>query len=51
VIWNPANPAESLQYREVIGNWQDLGWTFRIQANQGIITFDDFEEIEFDGIK
>jgi hypothetical protein len=51
VIWNPANPAESLQYREVIENWQDAEWTFRIQVNQGLITFDDFEEIEFGAIK
>ncbi len=51
VLWDPANPAKSLQYREVIPNWQALDWTFRLQVNKGTILFDNFEEITFDRIK
>jgi hypothetical protein len=51
VLWDPANPQNRLQYREIIENWRGLDWTFRIQVNQGIITFDDFEEVTFDAIK
>ena len=51
VIWDPANPGNSLQYREVIENWKEIEWTFRIQVNKGTIVFDDFEEIIFDDIK
>jgi hypothetical protein len=51
LIWDPSKPEKSLRYREVIKNWKGLNWQFHIQVNEGIITFDDFEEIEFDGIK
>lgn len=51
VLWDPANPQNRLQYREVIANWGEAEWAFRIQVNTGIITFDDFEEIEFDAIR
>ncbi len=51
VLWDPANPDESLQYREAINTWAGLEWTFRIQTNQGTILFDNFEEILFDGIR
>ncbi len=51
VIWDPTNPDKALQYRETIESWKELDWAFRIQANQGTILFDNFEEIVFDGIK
>ncbi len=51
VVWDPANPTQSLQYRQVIADWNQLGWTFRMQVNKGTILFDNFEEIVFDSIK
>lgn len=51
VLWDPANPENHLQYRELIPNWQGLDWTFRIQVNKGTIIFDDFEVVVFDGMK
>ncbi len=51
VIWDPTNPGNNLQYRAVIENWKGLDWAFRIQVNQGLILFDDFEEVVFDDMK
>src|SRR5512138_2531640 len=51
VLWDPANPGNSLQYREVIPNWQRLDWTFCIQVNKGTISFDDFQVVVFVGMK
>jgi hypothetical protein len=51
VLWDPANPASRLQYREAITNWEGLDWAFRIQVNRGTIAFDNFEEIAFDAIR
>ncbi len=51
VVWDPANPDQSLQYRQTIVGWKELDWTFRTQVNNGTILFDNFEEIVFDDIK
>ena len=51
LIWDPANPQQTLQYRTVIENWKDIRWTFRMQVNTGTILFDDFQETQFDRIK
>jgi len=51
LIWDPSKPDQTLRYREVVKSWSGINWTFRIQANEGTIIFDDFMKIEFDGIK
>ena len=51
LLWDPSNPEKTVIYRDKLENWGGLTWTFRTQVNEGTIIFDDFEEIEFDGIK
>jgi hypothetical protein len=52
VVWDPTNPAEVLEYRNDFGEtWAGLPWTFVIQAQKGVIRFDNFKEINFGGEK
>ena len=51
LIWDTANPEKVIRYREKVEKWKELTWTFHIQVNERMIVFDNFEEIEFDGIK
>ena len=51
VLWDPSSPDKSIRYREKIQAWAHINWQFRIQVNEGTIFFDDFQEIEFDGIR
>jgi uncharacterized caspase-like protein len=52
VVWNPSNPAETVDYREQFDqSWAGLNWNFFMQANRGIIQFDNFREIKFSGAK
>ena len=52
VVWDPENPTETLEYRDSFGEtWAGLPWTFVIQAQKGVIQFDNFTEIKFTGAK
>jgi hypothetical protein len=52
VIWNPADPSQTIYYREKVGaKWADLTWKFTIGANSGTIQFDNYREIKFDAAK
>jgi hypothetical protein len=52
VIWDPSDPSKTISYREKIGEtWANLDWAFRIGANSGTISFDNYKEIKFDGVK
>ena len=52
VIWDPANPTDTLEYRNKFGeSWAGLPWTFLIQAQKGTIYFDNFRQISFSGGK
>jgi hypothetical protein len=52
VLWDPSDPAKILEYRNAFGEtWAGLPWTFVIQAQKGMIRFDNFEEIKFSGTK
>jgi len=52
VIWDPSNASETLSYREKFDEtWAGLTWTLWIGVNQGIIQFDNFNEIRFSGAK
>ena len=51
IVWDPSNPGRYMRYREVIDNWKEKKWTFRTQVNEGTIVYDNFLELEFDGIK
>ncbi len=51
-IWEPANPTKTIFYREKIGKkWTGLTWHFKMGADKGIVLFDNYREIEFDGVK
>ena len=51
-VWDPSDTSKVISYYENIGNnWSNLNWIFHIQANSGIILFDDFTRIEFDNIR
>lgn len=52
VIWDPTNPSKTIYHHEKIGEtWSKLDWHFNIGANSGTITFDNYREIKFDGMK
>lgn len=52
VIWNPKEPSEPIFYKERFGeDWAGLGWVFRLQAEQGAISLDNFYQIAFNGLK
>jgi hypothetical protein len=51
LVWDPSKPGNIIQDREVFNKWEGNSWTFTMQANKGVIYFDDFTEIEFDKIK
>ena len=51
VIWNPEKPGRVISYHEKNDKWAGYAWNLRIGANQGVVVFDDFMEIEFSGIK
>ena len=48
VVWDPENPGETFEYRNKFDEtWAGLPWTLLIQANKGIVSFDNFREITF----
>lgn len=51
LLWDPANPEKTVRYKDKIENWKDVSWSFLTQINTGTVVFDDFQVIEFDGIK
>jgi hypothetical protein len=51
LVWDPSNPGKIIQDRQALKKWEGNSWTFTMQANKGVIYFDDFTEIKFDKIK
>jgi len=51
LLWDPANPEKTVRYKDKVENWKETTWTFLTQANTGTVVFDDFQVIEFDGLK
>jgi hypothetical protein len=51
LIWDLANPENIIQDRQEFVEWSGYRWTFHMQANKGVILFDDFTEIKFEKIK
>ncbi|HQU36421.1 MAG TPA: caspase family protein [Anaerolineales bacterium] len=51
-VWDPANPSDILFLREEKDStWIESDWIFYVQANQGIITLDNYKEITFSNLK
>jgi len=51
-VWEPSDPLTTIYHRESKDDtWSSLTWTFWIQANSGVIYFDNFQEIKFSGVK
>lgn len=51
-VWDPANPSDILFLREEKDStWIESDWIFYVQANQGIITLDNYKEITFRNLK
>ena len=50
VIWETSHPEKASFYHETNPKWAGYDWTFRIGADEGSITFDDFMEITFSDI-
>lgn len=52
LIWDAQDPSQYLSSHERIGtSWSGRTWTFRLGANNGTTTFDNFRIISFDHIK
>ena len=52
VIWDPADPSETLSHREKIDeNWDGITWTLWIGGYQTTIQFDNFQKIAFSSVK
>ena len=51
LLWDPSNPEKTVKYKDKLENWKGLDWSFRTQTNVGTVIFENFMEVEFDGIK
>jgi len=51
IIYDPSNPDKFIKDRRKIDGWQGITWAFKMGVNEGIVSYDDYMEINFDGIK
>ncbi|MEA3350557.1 MAG: hypothetical protein U9Q82_08055 [Chloroflexota bacterium] len=52
LIWDPTDPTQIFSYHEKAGEkWAGYSWVFKLGANAGTITFDNFMKITFDEMK
>lgn len=51
LIFDPSNPEKFIKDRRKIDGYQGITWTFKMGANVGVVSYDDYMEINFDSIK
>lgn len=52
VLWDPSDEKRAVFHHEKIGgNWSSLAWKLSIQANSGVVMFENYRELTFDSGK